>query len=134
VDEVIEISDLCNKIGVYFAHFLILAGYGETEATLHETFENSKRINSSVFFPYIGMRVYPGTKLFELLVHSGRIKKTDSLIEPYYFISDEIDTNTIKEKALQTGQKWIFPDDDSSQILEMMLRKKKKGLVWHLIR
>ena len=134
VDEVVKISEMCNRIGIYFAHFLILAGYGETEETLNETFENSKRINSAVFFPYIGMRVYPGTKLFELAVNFGKIKKTDALIEPYYFISDAINTNTIKERAMQTGQKWIFPDDDSSQILEVMLRKKKKGLLWHLIR
>lgn len=134
VDEIFEISELCNKIGIYFAHFLILGGYGETEASLNETFENSKRINSTVFFPYVGMRVYPGTKLFELMVKMGKLKDTDSLIEPYYYISDEIDTKTLKERALKTGQKWIFPDDDSSQILEIMLRKKKKGLLWHLIR
>ncbi len=134
VNEIIEISELCNKIGIYFAHFLILAGYGETEVTLNETFENSKKIISSVFFPYIGMRVYPGTKLFELMVNMGKIKKTDSLIEPFYYVSEEINTKTIKERAMQTAQKWIFPDDNSSQILEMMLRKKKKGLLWHLIR
>ena len=134
VDEVVRISEICNRIGIYFAHFLILAGYGETEETLNETFVNSKRINSTVFFPYIGMRVYPGTKLFELAVNLDKIKSIDTLIEPYYFISDAVNTNTIKERAIQTAQKWIFPDDDSSQILEVMLRKKKKGLLWHLIR
>ena len=63
VNDVLEKSELCNKLNVHFAHFLILGGYGETEETLDETFENSRKIENTVFFPYIGMRIYPGTYL-----------------------------------------------------------------------
>ena len=61
VSDIIEISKTCNELEIDFAHFLILGGYGETEDSLNETFKNSKKINKTVFFPFIGMRIYPGT-------------------------------------------------------------------------
>ncbi len=63
VADILEASKICNRLKIHCAHFLILGGYGETEDTLNETFENSKKIERTVFFPFVGMRIYPGTKL-----------------------------------------------------------------------
>jgi radical SAM superfamily enzyme YgiQ (UPF0313 family) len=134
VDEIIHISELCDQLGIYYAHFLILGGYGETNETLKETFENSKRILNAVFFPYIGMRIYPRTKLQELAIRDGIISENDDLVLPKYYISKNVDLSNLKEMAKNTGKNWIFPDDDMSEINEMMRLKNKKGLTWHLIR
>ncbi|NVO03197.1 MAG: radical SAM protein [Bacteroidetes bacterium] len=134
VEDIFNISDLCNELGIYYAHFLILGGYGETNETLKETFENSKKIVNAVFFPYIGMRIYPRTKLQEYAIRDGIISKDDNLIKPQYYISKNVDLSKMKEMAKSTGKNWIFPDDDMSEINEMMRIKNKKGLTWHLIR
>ena len=51
VDDILEKSAWCAKLRINYAHFLILAFYGETEETLNETFANSKKIEDAVFFP-----------------------------------------------------------------------------------
>jgi len=131
VDEVVRISHICNKIGVYFAHFLIIGGYGETEATIEEGFENSKRINNTVFFPYIGMRIYPGTRLQTLAIQDGVIKPGDNLLEPVYYVAKNINYETLKSRAENTGRRWVFPDEDVATIMNRMRKRKRKGSLWH---
>jgi radical SAM superfamily enzyme YgiQ (UPF0313 family) len=130
-DDVLKVSELCNQYKIYIAHSLILGGYGETEKTLAETFENSKKINKTVFFPYVGMRIYPGTKLSKLALQEGKINADDPLIEPKWYIADGMDYKQIKEAALKTGRGWLFPDEDISDIMLKMRAKNKKGPLWH---
>jgi radical SAM superfamily enzyme YgiQ (UPF0313 family) len=131
VDEVVKISSLCNKIGIYFAHFLIIGGYGETESTVDEGFENSKLINNTVFFPYIGMRIYPGTRLQSLAIDDGVISAGDDLLEPVYYVAKGIDYDTLKARAEKTGRRWVFPDEDVATIMNRMRKRKRKGSLWH---
>ncbi|MCK9616490.1 MAG: radical SAM protein [Lentimicrobiaceae bacterium] len=133
-DEVLEKSELCNRFRVFFCHSMILGGYGETEETLAETFENSKKIKNTVFFPFIGMRIYPGTPLHRIALTEGTLDKNDSLLEPAYYISKNIDLTTLKEKAKNSGRNWIFPDEELSPILSRMRERNKKGPLWHHLR
>jgi len=131
VNEIIEVSDICNEVGIYFAHFLILGGYGETEETINEGFENSKRITNSVFFPYVGMRIYPGTTLYKLALADGYIDPGDKLIEPAYYLADNIDYGTLKQRADLTGKRWVFPDEDVVTFMNRMRQRNRKGSLWH---
>lgn len=133
-DDVLESSRLCYDLGIFYAHFLILGGYGETQETLRETFENSKQIQHSIFFPYLGMRIYPKTELCEIALREGIIDNQDQLIDPIYYISQEIDLSTIESQARATGQKWIFPDDQQNSMIERFRAKGRKGLLWEYLR
>lgn len=130
VSDIMEISKICVKLEIDFAHFLILGGYGETEDTLNETFDNSKKIERTVFFPFIGMRIYPGTELYEIALKENKISIDDDLLIPKYYISDKIDLNSLKEKAKQTGRPWVFPDYDFTPAITKMRLKNKKGPLW----
>lgn len=136
VDDIMEQSELCNKVGVPFAHFLILAGYGETEETIKETFDNSRKIKNTVFFPFVGMRIYPGTKLFDIAVREKIVEENDLLLEPKYYISKTVNINTLKERADLTGRRWVFPDEDLAGITNKLRKfRNKKGPLWeYLIR
>jgi radical SAM superfamily enzyme YgiQ (UPF0313 family) len=131
VEEVIRVSDFCNQAQVYFCHFMIIGGYGETEATINESFENSKRIANTVFFPFIGMRIYPGTRLHQLAVVEGVVAKEDPLLEPVYYIAPDIEYNTLKSRADATGRRWVFPDEDIATITNRMRKRNRKGSLWH---
>jgi len=128
-----EAAKLCSHLKIDFANFLILCGYGETADSLKETFENSRKLGRTVFFPFIGMRIYPGTRLRELAVAENKICAEDSLLEPVYYIAGAADIGTLKEKARQTGKTWIFPDEDLSGIMEKMRAKNKKGPLWEYL-
>ena len=131
VEEVIRVSDYCNQAGIYFCHFMIIGGYGETEATINESFENSKRIENTVFFPFIGMRIYPGTVLHKIAIEQGIIHADDNLLTPVYYIAPGIDYATLKERALNTGRRWVFPDEDVATAMNRMRKRKRKGSLWH---
>lgn len=133
VADILNISSICNKLDIDFAHFLILGGYGETEKTLDETFYNSTLINRTVFFPFIGMRIYPGTRLQEVAIHEKLIEKNDPLLEPVYYVSKEIDIDSLKSKALRTEKQWIFPDEDMSPIMLRMRKRNRKGPLWEYL-
>jgi radical SAM superfamily enzyme YgiQ (UPF0313 family) len=131
VNEVVEVSDMCNETGIYFCHFLILGGYGETERSIDEGFENSKKIENSVFFPYVGMRIYPGTALHKLAVEEGVISAGDLLLEPDYYFAPGIDYTTLKDRAGKTGRRWVFPDEDVVTFMTRMRERNRKGSLWH---
>ncbi|MEI6126646.1 MAG: lipid biosynthesis B12-binding/radical SAM protein [Pseudomonadota bacterium] len=130
---ILEASQLCRKLNINYANFLILGGYGETEETISETFENSKKLERTVFFPFIGMRIYPGTALHAIAIRENKISKDDSLLEPRYYISERADIGALKEKAGQTGRKWIFPDEDLRMIMTRMRARNKKGPLWEYL-
>jgi len=132
--QVLEISQICSDLGIFFAHFLILGGYGETEQSLEETFENSKKIPLTVFFPYIGMRIYPHTRLFDIAIAEGRIKSIDDLLEPVYYLSEKVNLDTLKERALATGKKWIFPDFDDAGMIGKFRMRNIRGPLWEYLR
>ncbi len=133
VEDILRISGYCTEMDIDFAHFLILGGYGETEKTLNETFENSKKITRSVFFPFIGMRIYPGTKLHEIAIAEKTVDKDDPLLEPVYYVSKDIDLDSLKARARATGKAWIFPDDDLGDVMKRMRQRNKKGPLWEYL-
>ncbi len=133
VNDVLEKSALCNKLEIDYAHFLILGGYGETDQTVDETFENSKLIKNSVFFTYLGMRIYPGTKLQQYAINEGVIDKNDDLLEPKYYLSKNVDYDSLKQKANRTGRRWVFPDEDTTIMSNKLRARNKKGPLWEYL-
>lgn len=133
VKDIMRISAYCTELDIDFAHFLILGGYGETDETLAETFENSKKITRTVFFPFIGMRIYPGTRLHEIAVEEKIVSADDPVLEPVYYVSKHIDINTLKPRAQSTGKAWIFPDDDLGDVMKKMRQRNRKGPLWEYL-
>ena len=133
-EEIKQTSKWASDLGIFYAHFMILGGYGETEETLAQTFERSKELGFTVFFPYIGMRIYPGTKLFDVALAEGVVKDAAELVEPKYYVSKDINLDNIKANAKASGQKWVFPDDEPSPLMEKFRAKHRRGPLWEYLR
>jgi radical SAM superfamily enzyme YgiQ (UPF0313 family) len=131
VAEVKEVSDLCNEVDIYYSHFMILGGYGETQESILEGFENSKQFENTVFFPYIGMRIYPGTRLHALALQEGYIGPEEDLLEPVYYLANGIDYTALKSQAEATGRRWVFSDEDVVTVMNKMRKRNRKGSLWH---
>jgi radical SAM superfamily enzyme YgiQ (UPF0313 family) len=127
-------SEYCGRLGLFYAHYLILAGYGETEKSLNETFEHSKKLGFTIFFPYIGMRIYPNTKICKIAIDEGIIKSPIELVNPIYYVSKDIDINSIRLLAEATGQRWVFADSEQSPIMKQLRKRGRKGLLWEYLR
>ncbi|MDR1455946.1 MAG: cobalamin-dependent protein [Tannerella sp.] len=134
MSDIREQSMCCSRLGIFYAHFLILGGYGETDETLDETFAHSRELGLTVYFPYIGMRVYPDTQLCNIALREGLIRSPADLVDPVYYLSKEIDPATIEPRAKATGQRWIFTDDEPSPVMDQLRRRGKKGPLWEFLR
>ncbi len=134
-EDVVTASELALKHNVYYAHFLILGGWGETSDTLRETMENSRKLRHTVFFPYVGMRIYPDTPLHGYAIKAGSVEAADDLVDPKYYLSPGFDLAEAKHLAAQTGKAWIFPDDPVDETMNTLkFKRNKKGPLWEYLR
>lgn len=133
-EDVLEKSRFCDDLGIFYAHFLILGGFGETNETLQETLDHSRLLTNTVIFPYIGMRIYPETELYEIAMREGVITSRKDLLDPTYYLSPNADVTNFKERARETGAKWIFPDDNSEELMARFRAKKRRGPLWEYLR
>jgi radical SAM superfamily enzyme YgiQ (UPF0313 family) len=122
-----------SQLGIFHAHFMILGGYGETDQTLDQTFERSRELGLTLFFPFVGMRIYPRTRLYRIALQEGVIKPSDDLLKPVYYLSKNLDISSIKERALACGQRWIFPGFGSQEVIDRFRAKKKRGPLWEYL-
>lgn len=134
-DHVVNCSELALKHNVFYAHFLILAGLGETKEQLYTTIENSKQLKHTVIFPYVGMRIYPNTRLQGHAIREGVISREDELIDPTYYLAQGFDLEETRELALKTGKAWVFPDAPQDELVNTLkLKRNKKGPLWEYLR
>ncbi len=134
-DKVLEASEIALKHNVYYSHFMILAGWGDTSENIRTTIENSKKLHHTVIFPYVGMRIYPNTKLHANCVKNGILSADDLILEPKYYISPDFDLEATRKMAYQTGKAWVFPDEETSDMMTMLkVKRGKKGPLWEYLR
>ncbi len=130
-----SVREVIHQAEIHTAHFMILGGPGESEESIKETILTSDRIEKTIFFPFFGMRIYPNTKVFDIAVAEGRIKLEEPILEPVYYLANDINYKSIKAKSKKANNRWIFPDDNTSfqKPMEMMRKKGIKGPLWELL-
>lgn len=134
-DDVLRCSDLALKHNVFYSHFLILAGWGESREQLRTTISNSEKLRHTVIFPYVGMRIYPGTELHKYAVEDGVVDVMDDLMEPHYYITKDFDLDWTKQQAQSTAKAWIFPDTPQEELVNVLkFKRNKKGPLWEYLR
>ncbi|HBG53111.1 MAG TPA: B12-binding domain-containing radical SAM protein, partial [Rikenellaceae bacterium] len=128
-----KLSLHATELGIYHAHFMILAGYGETDMTLNQTFERSRELGQTIFFPFVGMRIYPRTRLYEIALREGVISADNNLLIPEYYVSKNVTMETLQDRAHASGQKWFFQGEESPELMERFRAKKKRGPLWEYL-
>ena len=83
--------------GLHVAHYFLMGGPGESPATVAETLENIDKLNKTVLFFFIGIRIYPRTGLYDVALAEGKITPATNLLEPLFYKADGIDHQTIEE-------------------------------------
>ena len=134
-DDVLRASEAALAANVYYAHFLILGGVGETMQSVRRGIARARHIRHSVIFPYVGMRIYPHTRLHRLAVEQGVVSPDDTLIEPRYWLCPDFDLEQARAEALATGKAWVFPDDEANALMDKLrIERNRKGPLWEYLR
>lgn len=129
--DVLNASELAAREKINYCHFLICGGPGETDATLQTAFENSKRLRGAVFMAVVGMRIYPGTHVWERAIGEGRITPNTDLLRPDYYVSPHLTSDAIfaqLQEFARLSPSWI-PGDPGPAYLSLIERLRKRGTV-----
>jgi radical SAM superfamily enzyme YgiQ (UPF0313 family) len=137
-DDICQSSEFAREHRVHYAHFLIAGGPGETEETLIEGFENSRKLRRTVFFPFTGMRIFPGTSLFTRALEEGSIKESQNFLDPVFYISAALDISRIKrlhEGFRAQMPNWVIDDvtPEVKLVMDGLRKNGVKGPLWEFL-
>jgi len=129
-EEILSASNLARRENIDFCHFLISGGPGETLETLEQGFQNSQRLEGAVVMAVLGMRVYPGTALFEQAVAEGRISRKTDLLQPVYYLADGLSADEVFARLqgfARRSPNWIVGDPDPAY-QKLVTRLRQRGV------
>jgi radical SAM superfamily enzyme YgiQ (UPF0313 family) len=92
-------ADLIRKHDMPTMWFFMFGGPGENIETVMETFSFIDQFVSEKDMAFIGegIRIIPQTELYHVAVRQGLIKENESLLEPVYYVSPDIDKDKLSE-------------------------------------
>ena len=129
-EDILCASELARQRKVEYCHFLICGGPGETRATLQAGFENSRRLRGAVIMAVVGMRIYPGTQLFERALAEGCITSATDLLKPAYYLAPGLTEEAVftqLQEFARLSPNWIVGDPVPGY-LNLIQRLRKRGV------
>jgi radical SAM superfamily enzyme YgiQ (UPF0313 family) len=135
VAEAVRSSSLCVQAGLHCAHYLIFGGPGETLETIRETIDNARLLSNSLFFPFAGVRIYPGTRMFSVAVQEGAIEREQDCLRPVFYFSPALKDKQLR-KLIETQAKrsgnWVFSSSYKkfAPVLRRLRERGVKGPLW----
>ncbi|MGD9949698.1 MAG: lipid biosynthesis B12-binding/radical SAM protein [Desulfobulbus sp.] len=137
-EEVIAAHQQAQAANLHVAHYLLLGGPGESTATVTETLDSLEQLDKAVFFFFIGLRIYPGTALYDIALAEGKIKLQDDLLIPVFYESDAITIEAITTLVTQRAARranWLVGAGGSSvaALTRMMHQQGYIGPLWEFL-
>jgi radical SAM superfamily enzyme YgiQ (UPF0313 family) len=130
-DDIQRSSELAHRHCIDYCHFLIAGGPGETLETLQEGFEQSRRLNGAIIMAVVGMRIYPGTSLFERALAEGRVTRETNLLKPVYYLAKGLTQEAVFDRLQEFSRlcpNWI-PGDPAPAYARLVERLRQRGIV-----
>lgn len=136
-EDISRASEICRKVDLPFAHYLLLGGPGEDEGTMEESASLMDQVEPTAVIVMVGIRIYSGTQLEEISLSEGIIGPDTNLMYPHFYISprlgDEI-LSWVSRRALE--KRWIVPGLEiniSRDLMEGIRRFQVRGPLWDLV-
>jgi radical SAM superfamily enzyme YgiQ (UPF0313 family) len=136
--DILHVGECARKARVYQAHFLIIGGPSENERTILEGFENAKHLKKTVFFPYVGMRILPGTALHAIALSEGVVHTETDLLSPWYYVSGAVSQKRIElllQEQNARARNWIAQETPPEilRVREGLRQKGMTGPLWEFL-
>ncbi len=156
VDELAGTAEACRSEGIACMFDLLIGGPGETRETLRESIEAMKRMSPDRVGANLGVRVFPGTGLAQIVREQGPLDGNPNLhgslsgnegfFKPVYYISSELGPDAIGYLANLIGddERFFFFGDtagagqnynyNDNTVLVDAIRKGYRGAFWDILR
>lgn len=131
--DVLEVNRAFVAEKVPCAHFVMFGGPGETPETLADGLSNIRQLEYCLVFAYSGIRILPGTGLYDQAVAEGRIAAGAPLREPVYYHSPRMDVEAMNRSiaaSFHGRRDRIFPPSEGQVRLAIMHGFNFRGLLW----
>ena len=132
-ETVIEFNQICLQEQVPCLHYVMFGCPGETDLTVREALKNIELLKDSLVIAFSGIRIFPGTVLHERSIEDGVLAKNDSLLNPIYYFSPNIDEASMNEtirKAFAKRRDRIFPPSEGYIRLRALSLFGVRGTLW----
>lgn len=124
IEQLKNTASLLREIDLPAMWFFTFGGPGETEKTMEETFlfiDEWINKNDMVHMT-TGLRIYPGTPLYNIALQEKQVRKEDPMLEPRFYISGALGKEKIDRiisGAVKSRPNWI-PAEESTPAKEML--------------
>ncbi len=154
-DDLAHTAAICHQQGLVFMYDLLLGGPGEIRQTLQQTIELMKRLSPSRVGAALGVRIFPGTELANMVrkmgpLHAnpslrGTVDNNEQFFAPIFYLSAALGADAPHHLAdLVAGDERFFlssPEageqnynyNDNAFLIEA-IRKGYKGAFWDILR
>ena len=115
----------------------MFGGPGETEETVREGIKNILSLENAISFIFMGIRILPGSPLFNIAQKEGLVAKGQSLLEPAYYFAPGMDRKWLEEtltKAFAGLRHCVFPADALDSSLQLLHNMGYSGMMWEMIK
>ncbi len=100
-----------REAGLHVAHYFLLGGPGESAATVSASLDALEQMDKAVFFFFIGIRIYPGTALYDIALAEGKINDQSDLLQPVFYVPDDFDREAMSELVTRRAagrRNWVI--------------------------
>ncbi len=155
-DDLRRTAAACHRQGLVFMYDLLLGGPGETRETLRRTVEAVKEMSPDRVGAAMGVRIFPGTRLADLVRASGplpanphlhgHVDGNEGLFSPVFYLSADLgnDPAGLLEGLIGGDRRFLFMKppqagdmnynyNDNSGLVEA-IRQGYRGAFWDILR
>ncbi len=139
-EDVLAAHRQARSAGLHVAHYFLFGGPGESAATVNQSLDGIEQLDKAVFFFFLGIRIYPGTALYELAIAEKKLDRRTDMLHPVFYQPDDIDRDAIEalvqDRAKGRGN-WVIGSGGAktAAIIRALHQRGLTGPLWeHLIR
>jgi radical SAM superfamily enzyme YgiQ (UPF0313 family) len=123
---------------IHVAHYFLLGGPKESEKTVTESLEGIEQLDRSVFFFFIGVRIYPGTCLYDMAIAERKIDSRTDTLHPVFYTPDGTDLEKIKALVVHRAsgrRNWVTGSGDklTAERSRILHRHGIAGPLWEFL-
>ena len=137
--DVIKAAEAINKTAFAVWWFIMIGGPGETNKTLQESLDFGLELLQKRGRPvthivdyFLGVRVYPGTQLWNKAIHDGLFPLHANPLQPLWYVSESLDLDEAVEQMDQAARK--APEIYLGFDERVLVFSKAAGMIFSLLK
>jgi radical SAM superfamily enzyme YgiQ (UPF0313 family) len=135
VDDVRQAHAAARAARLNVAHYFLLGGPGEERSTLDETLTKAQELRDCILFFFCGVRIYPGTPLFQQACREGQVSPDQDLLEPVFYRPAGLASIDLEALLREWGRgrlDWIYGAHAQKlgDLVSRMHRRGHTGPLW----